>query len=93
MKIVKRKEDLKDWEKVNIEYREPLVSDSIKAEQVSGKSFGTNYVLALISEICLFDGKKKLYEDLINEMPTFFFNKLYGKITGISDEDIAKILL
>ncbi len=49
-----------------IEMREPVLQDFINAEMISGSMKGFKFIIGLISETCLFDGKKALFEDLLN---------------------------
>lgn len=56
-----------------VEIRKPLVSDSITAEMVTGKTEGSEYFLGLIAECCLFDGKKAVYQEIRNMDEDDFF--------------------
>ena len=63
MKVtVKKSEGLLKFE--NVEAREALVEDMLNAQRASGETDGIGFNMALMGEICTFDGKKLTFEDL-----------------------------
>ncbi len=51
------------------------VQDIIDASRLSGGMEGAAFMAALLAQICEFDGKKKVYEDVM-ELPSAVFFKL-----------------
>jgi len=74
-----------------IEVREPLVEDLVKAEVLAGSAEGLNFAIALISLITTFDGKK-LGPEEIKRLPMSFFLKLSQALSQIGLEELAKQL-
>lgn len=68
-----------------ITIRKPKVKDFIKAERITGTTEGLEYAVALISQICLFDGKKIPPEE-IEEMEGTDFLQLSGVLTQMGLE-------
>jgi hypothetical protein len=63
MKVtVKKQENPLKFE--NIEAREALVGDMLAAQRISGEGEGPAFNAALMSQICIFDGKQLTFEDL-----------------------------
>lgn len=62
MKITKEKNELKSYKDVKI--RKPKVGDYILAERIAGNNDGIKYSVALISQICIFDGEKLPPEEI-----------------------------
>jgi hypothetical protein len=64
MKITKI-ESVKPSLKVEeVEIRQPLVDDLLKAERIAGKAEGLAFMLALLSQVGMFDGKALPPEEL-----------------------------
>lgn len=64
MKVTKI-ENVKPSLKVDeVEIRQPLVDDLLKAERIAGKADGLAFMLALLSQVGLFDGKALPPEEL-----------------------------
>lgn len=81
MKVtVKKNENPLKFE--NIEAREALVEDMLNAQRASGESEGVGFNMALMAEICTFDGKKLTYEDL-RQMPASDFLSLQIELTSL----------
>lgn len=68
MRIVKKenKDQLKFDE---VEIREALTGDLIQAERIAGNADSVAFMAALLSQICVFDGKKIPAEE-INKLST-----------------------
>lgn len=47
-----------------VEMREPLVEDLTAAERITGKVSGFDFSVAVLAQICTFDGKQLVAEDL-----------------------------
>ena len=62
MKITKEKTEFKKYNEVKI--HKPKVGDYIKAERIAGNNEGIKYSVALISQICTFDGEKLPPEEI-----------------------------
>lgn len=62
MKIVKKQNDLPVFGEVEV--REATVGDLVQAERIAGKAEGMTFVVALISQVATFDGKKLPAEEL-----------------------------
>lgn len=62
MKVTKKENDLLKFEEVEV--REANVGDLVHAERIAGKAEGMAFVVALISQVCTFDGKKLPAEEL-----------------------------
>mgnify|MGYP000870775113 CR=1 FL=1 len=64
MKVTKT-EGIKPSLKVKeVEIRQPLVDDLLKAERIAGKADGIAFMLALLSQVGTFDGKSLPPEEL-----------------------------
>lgn len=89
----KQEEHKKDWSKVKVEWREPKVADAVRAEKVCSSKQGSKaYEIALLSQICTFDGQSLAYEELM-EAPDFFLSSLYAGIhTEVSSHWVELLL-
>ena len=47
-----------------IELRDPTVDDLLKAERIAGKAEGIEFMLAVLSQVALFDGQPQPPEEL-----------------------------
>lgn len=62
MKVTKV--ESKSFKPEAVEIREPLVDDLIAAERISGKSQGFEFLSAVASQVCTFDGVKQPPEEV-----------------------------
>lgn len=62
MKVTKKQNDLLHFEEVEV--REANVGDLVQAERIAGKAEGMAFIVALISQVATFDGKKLPAEEL-----------------------------
>ncbi len=74
-----------------VEVREPLVEDLIKAERLAGSAEGMGFALALVSLITTFDGQHLDIDD-IKKLPMGFFLKLSQALNQIGLEELARQL-
>lgn len=80
MEIIEVKEEKKfNFEKV--EFRKPKMKDLRMAELIAKATEGMTYGLAIISQVCTFDGKKYVMEDL-DEMEADDFLELSQRLQG-----------
>lgn len=86
MKIIKKESDFLKFEEVEV--REAAVGDLIQAERVAGKPDGVAFVAALLSQTCIFDGKKLPPEEL-HRLSATDMNAL-GNAVAPTEEDGAK---
>ena len=77
MHITKKEEVFPEYD--NIEVREPLVEDVIEAQRVAGTASGRAYEAALVAQVCTFDGKKLVMED-VKKIPERFFFDIYDAV-------------
>lgn len=76
----------------NVEVREPLVKDLIKAERLAGKDQGIEFAVAVVSQIATFDGKALPPEDL-HELAVADFLRLASVLELSGLEALAKELV
>jgi len=62
MKIIKDETEHKRYKEVKI--RRPKVGDYITAERIAGNQEGIKYSVALMSQICIFDGSRLPPEEI-----------------------------
>jgi hypothetical protein len=63
MEIVKKGSKTLKVDKV--ELREAIVDDLLKAERIVGKTEGFEFILAVLSQVALFDGQPQPVEELL----------------------------
>ena len=80
MKIEFKKRTAPSFKRIEIE--EPTVQDIARAEMLTGRTEGIDFIVALISQIATFDGRKIEYEELRN-YPLSFFSQI---ISSVSEE-------
>nr|BDD47392.1 hypothetical protein 3 [bacterium] len=85
MKIVKEKTNAVKYEEIKI--RTPKVRDYILAERVAGNNQGIRYSVALLSQICTFDGQQ-LPAEMIEEMDGSDFLELSGALMDLGSETL-----
>jgi hypothetical protein len=90
MKITRKENEY--IEVKNVEIREPLVGDFIKAEMIAGKSEGLQFALALLSVIVTFDGKRLDIDD-IKKLRGRDFLELVKESSNFGMEELAKQLI
>lgn len=90
MKITRKENEY--IEVKNVEIREPLVGDFIKAEMIAGKSEGLQFALALLSVIATFDGKRLDIDD-IKKLRGRDFLELVKESSNFGMEELAKQLI
>jgi hypothetical protein len=54
----------KHFEFKELGYREVTFEDMLQAQRISGESDGNGFKLAIMAQVCTFDGKLVTYEDL-----------------------------
>ena len=64
MKVTKVEGTKPSLQVENVEIRQPLVDDLLKAERIAGKADGLAFMLSLLSQIGTFDGKALPPEEL-----------------------------
>jgi len=64
MKVTKIESGKPQLKVEEVEIRQPLVEDLLKAERIAGKADGLTFMLALLSQVGTFDGKALPPEDL-----------------------------
>ncbi|WP_298438071.1 hypothetical protein [Geobacter sp.] len=64
MKITKVAGARKPLEVEEVEIRESLVEDLVTAERIVGKTEGFEFILAVLSQVALFDGQPQPVEEL-----------------------------
>lgn len=64
MKVTKVENGKPPLKVEEVEIRQPLVDDLLKAERIAGKAEGLAFMLALLSQVGLFDGKPLPPEEL-----------------------------
>lgn len=74
----------------NVEMKECGVEDEEKAFKIAGVAEGYDFQLALLAQLCTFDGKKYVMEDL-RKMSRADFLDLVRALTGLTTEDLQKI--
>lgn len=93
MKIsVKKQENQLVIKEIQID--EPTVQHIIDASRISGASEGMEFMAALISQICTFDGKAMPYEDL-TKVPARIFLELSGALVTsgvLPSEEVSSTL-
>jgi hypothetical protein len=62
--LAKREDKGKIFAFKNVTYREVVFEDMITAQRVCGKAEGNEFTMAIVAQVCEFDGKKATYEDL-----------------------------
>lgn len=89
MRIVKKESDYIKFEQVEI--REPLVDDLVKAERIAGGDSGVRFALAVLSQIAEFDGKRLTPEDLVKLRASDFLS-IAKHMERIGLEELAEQL-
>lgn len=64
MKVTKIEGSKPSLKVEKVEIRQPLVDDLLKAERIAGKADGLAFMLALLSQVGMFDGKALPPEEL-----------------------------
>lgn len=64
MKVTKIESGKPSLQVKEVEIRQPLVDDLLKAERIAGKAEGLAFMLALLSQVGTFDGKPLPPEEL-----------------------------
>lgn len=64
MKVVKTESKRKPFKPENVEIRDVLVADLIKAEQACGQAQGYEFLCGVISQCSLFDGQAQPPEEV-----------------------------
>lgn len=64
MKVTKVESGKASLKVEEVEIRQPLVDDLLKAERIAGKADGLAFMLALLSQVGMFDGKALPPEEL-----------------------------
>ena len=82
----------KIFEFTDVEIDEPTVQDEMMAVKISGDEQGYDFILALLAQVCTFDGKKHTMEDLRSMKRTDFL-QLTQALRGKKSEDSEKTLL
>lgn len=77
--IIKRVQTRKPLEFTEVTIEEPLVKDEEEAYKISGQEKGYDFQCALIAQVCKFDGKKLVMED-IKRMKRDDFLELMGEL-------------
>jgi methyl coenzyme M reductase alpha subunit len=54
----------KHFEFKELGYREVTFEDMLQAQRISGENDGNGFKLAIMAQVCTFDGKQVTYEDL-----------------------------
>lgn len=89
MKI--NKKDTQYLQFKEVEIRDALVEDLIKAERIAGATEGLKFALAVLSQIATFDGKQLVAEDL-QKLRVKDFLELSKKLEAFGMEELAKEL-
>lgn len=84
MKITKI--ESKPFKPETVEIREPLVEDMIKAERIVGKATGIEFINAILSQVCTFDGKPQPPEEVQRLSSNDFLT--LSDAAGLSDAPI-----
>ncbi len=78
MKVTVKKNE-KSLKFKEIDAREAVVEDMLNAQRASGEVEGVGFNMAVVAEICTFDGKKLTMEDL-RKMPATDFLQLQTEL-------------
>ena len=78
MKVTVKKNE-KSLKFKDVEAREAVVEDMLNAQRASGEVEGVGFNMAIVAEICTFDGKKLTMEDL-RKMPATDFLQLQTEL-------------
>lgn len=74
----------------NVQMQEVSVQDEMIAAQISGATEGYSFMLALLAQICIFDGKKLTMEDL-RHLKSSDFLELLKVLSGKKQQDLEKM--
>lgn len=85
MNIIKEESTHKKFKEVTI--RRPKVKDYITAERIAGNNEGIKYSVALMSQICVFDGNRLPPEE-IEEMDGIDFLELSNALMDYGFENL-----
>lgn len=83
MKITKIENVIKPYRPENVEVRECVVADLILAERITGKVEGFEFMSAVASQVCKFDGQAQPPEE-VRKMTTRDFSRLVSEL-GMTD--------
>lgn len=89
MKVRKKESSYLKFEEVEI--RDALVEDLIKAERIAGTAEGIRFALAVLSQIATFDGRQLVPEE-IQRLRVKDFLELSKKLEDFGMEELAKEL-
>jgi len=89
MKIQKVK-DASILKFTDVVMKEATILDEIKAVKIAGTDKGYDFQLALVAQLCTFDGKKYVMEDL-KQLDRADFLELLMALSGLKRKDLEKM--